>query len=493
MLGGYVAIVGVTALGAVLLLDGPFLTAQRLATLFVGLGALGVLYLSANRSAIVAVGLGWVAIALLSARMPGVPRWRRMTVYALPALFGIGVAVSPIARRLLVIDQDLGFRLEIWQAAAKAFVERPILGLGPDNFVTAYPSHRAQISIATGTLENSTHSFPLYIATSAGIVGIVAALLLVILLVSQGWQRARAGDPAVLAIISIAAYLGQSLTNVNEIALDLLFWIAAGVIASASATSLISVRAAWRQNVRASRLLGFLSLVSAATLAILLVLPRLAVGETMLMTESFAAAHRAAEVIPSGEALVSLDRRRGEDWSSYGTVLYDAGATAASIVAFSEAADRQPWQPLSWKNLAIAWMQLGNKEAAYAAARRIPIADPYDGEGRELIADLAYGRGDFVTSASEGELAIAYELGSRASAYFTTISAYVQMKDLRKAEPLAKEAATRFGTAQLRLEYAAILADEGKNAEAITALNALLKDQPNNVDARQLRDLLLKR
>jgi tetratricopeptide (TPR) repeat protein len=118
-------------------------------------------------------------------------------------------------------------------------------------------------------------------------------------------------------------------------------------------------------------------------------------------------------------------------------------------------------------------------------------ADPFDGDAREILATLEYDTGDYPRAASEGEFAIKYRISPQISTYFTTVSAYVQLKDFAKAETIARAGVAAFPTAsRLRLQLAAILADRGDKAGALAIVDAVLVDDPTNADAKVLRQAL---
>lgn len=484
--GAFVSITGAAALGLAVGLRGA-VTPVRAALVAVGAACVLVLFATGARAGLLGFGAGWLAVLAVTLRMPEGGR-RRATIALVGAvLLAAGALASPIRTRLdpqtLGSDVALISRIDIWQAATKAIVERPILGAGPDNFAAVYPARRSEFSIRTGELQNSTHDLWLYVGTSAGLVGIAALLLLVVMTLREGLRLARRGHPGAFALVPFAAYLGESLVNVNDVALDLLFWTSIGVVAASSASVVRTARRASAPY--RARLVGLLALAAAVVVALLTTAPRLVAGENQLATEAFTGAGRAAEALAYGRAAIDADPRRAELWSSYGGALTAAQAQPAALMALTVAAERQPWHPLSWKNLAIVSSRLGNRTAARAAAERAVVSDPFDGMAREILATLAYTAGEYPRAAKEGELAIDYQraVAARDSAYFVTISAYVQRKELARAEALSKEAVALFGTDQLRLQYAAILADEGKTADAL----AILDQMPNNVDARRLR------
>ncbi len=491
--GAFVSVIGVTALGYAALITGRSVRWYRLALALIGAGCIFVLFATGVRAGLLALGGGWLTVILLTRRMPHSGRILKIGTLAAAVLLALVVFVSPMRARLdpelLRTDLAVTSRLDIWQAALSAVAERPVLGLGPDNFVAAYPSRRNEASIKTGELQNSPHDVWLYAATSAGSLGLASLVLLVTLAFIRSWRLAGDDHPAAIAAVPLAAYLGQALVNVNDIAVDWIFWTSLGVIAGASGLALPLARRTRSSN--SAWGVGVVTLAAAALVAAVTLVPRLVAGENMLASEGFSSAGRGTEAILYGAAVVGADPRRAEAWSSYGTALYAGGARAAAVDAFATAAARQPWHPLSWKNLAIGWNALGNADAAYTAAKRIPLTDPYDGEGREILAQLSYGRGDFASAAAEGESAIRYELNKSPSAYFTTISAYIQLQDLSHAESLARDAVASFNTIRFKLQLAAILADEDRKAEALAIIDQIIQENPDNQDAKTVRQAIL--
>jgi len=492
--GAYVAILGITALALVLLLWSRLRPLALVACAGIGVAAVGVLLTTSVRGGAFGIAFGWLGVLLLAVRLPGAARSRTLAVLALGAALTTGIVLSPIWPRLqldaLRQDAAVQVRIEIWAAAERAIAERPLLGAGPDNFAAIYPSHRSERSafVTLGETQTSTHDLWLYVATSSGLLGFAVLLLFVALLIERALRMARRGEPGALALIPLLAYLGQSLVGVNELAVDWMFWSSAGVIGAAGALPLRS-RSRGPQRIRGSRAVGALAVLGAVVVGAAAGAPRLVAGEAMQGSEGYAAANRASEAIPYGQQAVEADPRRAEYWASYGAALSRGSQPAPAAAALTVAVERQEWQPTFWKDLAITWGKGGNGVAAFAAADRATRADPFDSEARDLLASVAYDRGDFGRAAVEGERALA--LGRReASTYFTVISAYIQLKELGRAEALSREATTRYDTARLRLQLAAILADEGKTTEATASLDMLLREDPTNRDALLLRQAL---
>jgi putative inorganic carbon (HCO3(-)) transporter len=494
LLGAYLAMVGISALSFSFLLSSRLPRWITAALVALGVSCVGILLVVGVRSGLLAIGSGFAATILLAVLLPWRRAWWMRGLLAFPVVFVLAVLVSPVAARLnpasLLNDQAITVRFEIWDTAERAVAARPLLGIGPDNFAVFYPANRSEASAKTGLLENSTHSFWLYAATSAGLLGFAALLGLVALVIAGGIRAARAGQVGALALVPFFAYLGQSFANVNEIVVDWVFWLSAGVVVAASAQPLPRPRTGFRRPRRAT-LTGVVALGAAAALAVTFVLPRITTDEALARSEGLNNVNRGREAIPFAQAAIQGDPRRGEMWSSYGTALATSGSLVAAIEAYTAASQREPWQALGWRNIAIVWNQLGNRAAARAAAERALRVDRYDGESHDLMASLSYDAGDYARAAAEGERAIALRNPPQESTYFTTSSAYVQLKDLPRAETVIRDGIKLYPSALLRVQLAAVLGDEGRTAEAIAVLDALLAESPSLVDAARLRQALV--
>jgi Tfp pilus assembly protein PilF/O-antigen ligase len=492
--GAYLAMIGISALGVAFLLAGRLPRVYLLALGAIGVASVAGSYTTGVRGGLLALAGGITAIAALTFVMPSSSLGRRrIGVLAVGVLIAFAVLFSPVGSRIRLTsfgsDPAVLSRFELWETAGKAVAARPLLGIGPDNLVAFYQGNRAERSIAInrGEQQNSTHDVWLYIATSSGLAGLAAFIALVALLVERAVRMARRGELGALALIPLLAYLGQSLVGVNEVVVDWVFWLSAGVIAASGAEAVRRPRAGWPAP-RGARIVGAAALAVAIALIVVTLPPRIAAGEAILATDSFNAANRAPEAISFGQDAVAADRRRAETWSSYGVALTSANRFSAAIAAFDAAAARQPWQSLNWRNLAIVWSQLGNRTSAIAAAERAIRVDQYDGEAHDIVATLVYDAGDYARAATEGELALRYRVAPEVSTYFTAVSAFVQLKDLAKAETLSQEAVKAFPTsARLRLQLAAILLDRGDKAGALAQVDRVLADDSTNTDAKALR------
>jgi O-antigen ligase len=495
--GAYMAMIGISALGVAFLLAGRLPRAYLVALSAIGVGSVAGSYLTGVRGGLLALAFGAAAVVLLHFAMPRSPgaRWR-IGVIAFSAVLAVAVVLSPVGARLNVtrLGSDPGVlsRFEVWEVAGKAMAARPAFGIGPDNLVAFYPANRTERSavISGGELQNSTHDVWLYVATSSGLIGLAAFVMLVALLIERALRMARRGELGSLALIPLLAYLGQSLVGVNEVVVDWVFWLSAGIIAVTGVEAVRRPRVGWAAP-QDARLVGGLALAAAIVVIVVTLPPRIAAGEALLASDAFAAANRGQEAVAHGQAAVAADARRAETWSSYGTALTGAASLTAAVAAFETAASKQPWEPLNWKNLAIVWSQVGNRGAAMASAERAVRADQYDADAHDIVATLAYDTGDYARAAAEGDRAIALRSTPQVSTYFTTASAYVQLKDLARAEAVLRAGIALIPAYVLRLQLAAILADRGDKAGALTLVDGVLAEDPANADAKTLRQALI--
>lgn len=493
LLGSYLAIAGISALGLAFLLVGRLSRPAVAGLVLLGISCMLGPFLVGVRAGVLAVAAGFVATALLAVRVPWRRPWWRRGLVAFGVLLVAGILVSPVAGRLrpdtLVKDPAITMRVAIWDAAAKAVIARPVLGIGPDNFVVFYPAHRAEASGRTGLLENSTHSMWLYVATSAGLIGLIGLFLFVALVTEAGIRGARAGAVGSLALVPFLAFVGQSFVGINEVVLEWVFWLSAGMVAGAAGRALRRPRTGYRRPT-ASRLIGGVAVAAAVLIIFSQVMPRIVANEAIAHAESLSGLNRGDEAIPYAQEAIRADGRRGEAWSTYGTALTTAGRLAPAIAAYTAASEREPWGPLGWRNLAIVWAQLGNRNAAAAAAEKALVVDPFDGESHDLMASLAYEAGDYARAAVEGERAIALRPLPLESTFYTAASAYIQLKDFARAEAIDREGIVLYPHARLRLQLAAVLADEGKKAEALAIVDALIAAGGNTIEAERLKQAL---
>jgi tetratricopeptide (TPR) repeat protein len=498
ILGGYLSVAAATAGGAATLLWSQNRRSWTVVTLLVALGCVALLIATGVRNGVLGIAAGTIAAAAIGYLRPGAARSVLVATGAALLLGTVVVTVSPLGARLspayLQDDPAIQERVEIWRAAFAEVETRPILGVGPDNFGAAWYSVRSARSeqlIGPDQVETSTHGWPFYFLTSAGVLGLGAFLGATILAIHFAVRLARRGDPLALAIVPFVAYLGQGVVNVNDVSLEWVPWLALGLLAGATAASVPPVRL----PKRARRTTGFVlpdgigwAFIALVFVAILVVeLPRVGANQSELLGQVRLNAGAQADAVAPETDAVRADPRRAEYWSSLGTALAGVNATAAAS-AFFVAAEHAPWDRLHWMNIAVEQRALGNQPGALLAARRAVAADPNSARAHRLVASVLLEATDYAGAAREGETALA--LNAAPEMFEEPILAYIRLERWEKALALAQRAVSETNAPHYHLRLAQALTGLGRYADAKAELVIVLAANPKDPEARDLADFL---
>ena len=125
-------------------------------------------------------------------------------------------------------------RLELWGLALSLFREKPLTGVGPDNFRWLYGRAAGRSSWDTRAFSNSLY---LEILATTGLFGAVAFALLVASTL-RGLYRVRKGDATLAAATVTAALVGFLVHGIFDYLLALTpiylaFWMLLGVASAA--------------------------------------------------------------------------------------------------------------------------------------------------------------------------------------------------------------------------------------------------------------------
>lgn len=134
-----------------------------------------------SRLTLVCAALAIAAVVLSPARTP---RWRNA------ALFALAVVVVVLATVVAIKGPaSIGARFELWHAAARIALADPIVGVGPHNFVLAYAPHMPAGGAIDPRLTPWPHNLALELWAETGLLGILAAGLLVHSTRGAWWRR----------------------------------------------------------------------------------------------------------------------------------------------------------------------------------------------------------------------------------------------------------------------------------------------------------------
>lgn len=121
-------------------------------------------------------------------------------------------------------------RFAMWQAQARAVVDRPVLGWGPGNEWSAFVSSGTKEQIRTaGRFWGDAHNLPLEVGVIAGVAGLAALVWLLARLVPRA---ARSRRPRAWATASAAALAVYSLYEPLDVTLTSLMFLLAGSAAA---------------------------------------------------------------------------------------------------------------------------------------------------------------------------------------------------------------------------------------------------------------------
>jgi putative inorganic carbon (HCO3(-)) transporter len=490
--GAYAAIAGATALAIGLRLE-PL--RYRLGLLGFAFVCLIATLLTNVRGSLIGLGFGWLAVVILVSLWPDRPRRE-----ALVALIGaavvalVGIVATPIGARFLDLasffgDRSAQSRSEIWATALRLVSERPVLGLGPDNFGIGYPAFRElrSVFLNPAELQNSTHNWLLHIATSSGMIGTAAFVALLAIAVILAVRLARAGQPASIALVPLAAFFGQGLVSINDLGTDWIPWLCIGLIAGTSGRRL-SARSRPAYPVRFAAAAGALAL--AVMLAgVVLGNQRVIASDHFGRSESLIAANRGAEAVPEAMAAVLSDPRRAEYWSGLGAAFNASDQILPASAAFTEAARLKPSQPVFWGNLALMRLLVQDPRGASFALSKATAADPYDPQIRDLSARVALLLNDVEKASRDGHLAVRLH-PEEPSVYEAPTLADIRLGNLREAEDMLRGGLAVIPpgpSLQIHLLLAQVLHAGKRDVEARAEIAAALAIDATNPAALQLQ------
>ena len=126
---------------------------------------------------------------------------------------------------------SINSRYEIWKLYIRAFKDKPLMGTGPDTFLSRlseeYPLEYMHKYIITGEGADKAHNEYLEYATSCGIFTLITYLLLLSLIVIKLFKK-RKEERCSIILLMILAYLIQAFFSISVICVAPLFWILLG-------------------------------------------------------------------------------------------------------------------------------------------------------------------------------------------------------------------------------------------------------------------------
>ena len=322
----------------------------------------------------------------------------------LAAVFAIGALLvfSPIGARVAFtiqatgkddifsrVDESTAGRLALYGVAIGEFLERPIAGYGPDNFVVGAARYRQEVAPPAVRVSSATsaHSWFFQTAATTGIIGTLS-FLAILVTAAVLVVRTRFTPVSLIAAATLAAFLATGLTTIDDLSTGWITWFCLGVIASSTgrpvvlAASLQSKTTASRKKDRRRATPVPLwhrvivpMIIAAGLLSTLTTTAAYAASRSAKASTDLRTAGRGADAIGAGLAAVSSDPGRGDYWHTLGLAYVIANRFADANAALEKANRMTPY--LGGYTGDLIQVQLGFVQAGdqSAKARAVDLAN----------------------------------------------------------------------------------------------------------------------
>ena len=479
--------------------------------------ALGGTLMTATRAVVPGlVAAGAVLIVVALRQRAGGGRSRRAVLAVSLAGFATlaVIALSPVGQRFVgfaasisriqeggPIEGSIAGRLVLYEAALAQISARPLLGVGPGNFVAAYPGSRpagAYEALQTNAIENSPHNWLLKVGTDAGVLGLAAYVATLIGAAALATAAPAAVSAfAMAALLALVYLLGAGMFTVNDAGTEWLYWTCLGIIAAtvrARVDDSDSPRTDRRDRGRGWALiplaLGLVALFAAAN--------ALEAGRAAGENYRARISGSLPRSIAAGERAVSRASYRAEYWHGLGLSFAVASDFPKARTAFQRAVDLAPHHTTYVTNLARAQASIGRQgdsgmlQAAVATAHTAVSQDPRNVEAYVAltIVGQAAGRSAESVTAAESALRIGPE-PTDINFYAAAGEGYLSMNRVEDAERVVRLGLARSPNVPtgrtLHLLLARVLHQTGRRGEAIAEIDKVLAVLPNDRSAQELR------
>ncbi len=243
--GGYL---GLTAPWLYLAFQRAQSRAGRGAVLVIGVLELLALWLTSARNGMVALAFAFGALLWVHRRR--VPLALKLGAAAVAAA-GLVLAViviwhpgsdappAALQRVDVLRSQTIQVRGYWWLAGMKMFANRPVIGWGPDTYVTEYPKHLPRTAAKLGDAETADKPHNVFVehAAHTGILGLGAYIALLAVAFRRAFVRLRGADHRERALLTtlialLAGYAGQAFFSIDVTAIGLVGWLVLACIAA---------------------------------------------------------------------------------------------------------------------------------------------------------------------------------------------------------------------------------------------------------------------
>ena len=199
-------------------------------------GVLAVVNVAAAQTRAVSASAALVGLVALIQVSRG--RRRRAVVWVVAAfVLAVGVVVL-VGGRWQLAERDLRGRIAIWEVAAMAVADEPLLGTGPETFIASYGEHVGDETVrefGRAAAVDKAHNGVLDFAVS---FGLIAGMLYVAVLVCVALAALRAmrSDDLFRGVVGagVACYAIQQQAFFVHPTSDMVWWVMVGVLVADS-------------------------------------------------------------------------------------------------------------------------------------------------------------------------------------------------------------------------------------------------------------------
>ncbi|MDQ2952104.1 MAG: O-antigen ligase family protein, partial [Chloroflexota bacterium] len=485
---GFGASVGVALLGA-----GRVGHPVRAVAALLALAILATAALSPVRGTLLAMAAVIVVSALHLIRSRGVTRrdlgLASLIVVGTAAALAAMLVFTPAGARALSLIRDPSpdqIRVLLADSAIRAFLDRPLLGHGPDSFAVVYPRYRQADEATFGFLADDTHDWLLQAAATTGALGVLAIAGGLLIAIWSAWRRRRFGviGPAVL-LASVAYWVHASVT-VGSVGVDWFPFLAFGAAATMSGPPSSDPHpyrglAVWPTAL----IIGVGAIAGSLTGASAFLANREAA------VAAFEVNARPLLAIAAAESAVRRDPARAVYWYWAGRAHAANSAWPKAAEAFREAATLAPYERAYWGQLARSLAKQAEIDrdpntaaSAIAAARSGTDIDPNEPLTHVALAEVAYTLGRYDLSLQEAVTAIT--LYPRGGSDALAAQAAARASDLAGARSLLQGAIRVRDSAVLHLALARVALRFGDYGSARAEATRAAELEPGNADAEEL-------
>ncbi len=184
---------------------------------------------------------GVAAVGFALARLPP----RRWAAVGAGLVVVVGVALLAPGVRERLADGG-GSRVDEWRVGARALVDAPLFGNGPEGYRIAFPTvvdddyvRRYGRSVVT----DRAHNGLLDMGVTSGFPGVAIYVGLLALVARRLWAAVRHGEAVVAALaVGVLAYVVQQQLLFPVVEIDPVMWLMAGAVVATSSRSIVVTR-----------------------------------------------------------------------------------------------------------------------------------------------------------------------------------------------------------------------------------------------------------